>query len=104
MTTEAQCLPNRLIVEAGILKMKDGSDVVEYLKTRKYLDGHDIVILRREDALRLIDGYSKTQSWHRLRGPDPNKPISITTSVLLPGKLNTVDFSEKDWYRFWLAS
>lgn len=104
MTTEAQRLPNRLIVESGVLKMKDGSDVVEYLKTREYLEGHDVVVLRRQDAVRLIDGYRSSLPWSSIPRTRGDKQRSTTTTIVPDVRVYEDTFGNSDWCRFWLAS
>lgn len=104
MTTEAQRLPNRLIIEAGVLKMKDGSDVVEYLKTREYLEGHDVVVLRRQDAVRLIDGYRSSLPWSSIPSTRGDIQRSAITTIVPAVRVCDDTFGDADWYRFWLAS
>lgn len=46
-------MPNQLQVKDGELSMIDGTDVSSYIKSKRLLEG-DVVILRRDDAMRLM--------------------------------------------------
>jgi len=47
---EQDAAPNRLHVHDGELVMIDGSDVVEYLRSKLHVNNHDVVILPRDTA------------------------------------------------------
>ena len=57
-------MPNKLRLCNGQLEMIDGSDLVEYLRSRDGIpDGSDVVVLRRDKAeqlLRAAEAYRAT--------------------------------------------
>ncbi len=48
-------MPNKLRLKNGVLEMQDGSDVLEYLRSRPMKDAPEVVLLTRAEAVRLAD-------------------------------------------------
>lgn len=48
-------MPNKLRLKNGVLEMQDGSDVHEYLRSRPMKDAPEVVLLTRDEAVRLAD-------------------------------------------------
>lgn len=48
-------MPSRLCLMGGALRMRDGSDLTEYLKSRPMKDAGEVVILTREAAQQLLE-------------------------------------------------
>ena len=56
-------MPNRLRLKNGVLEMQDGSDVLEYLRSRPMKDAEAVVLLTRVEAERLAsDAYAYRMS------------------------------------------
>lgn len=48
-------MPNKLRLTNGVLEMQDGSDVLEYLRSRPIKDAPEVVLLTRGEAVRLAE-------------------------------------------------
>ena len=48
-------IPNKLRLKNGVLEMQDGSNVLEYLRSRPIKDAPEVVLLTRGEAIRLAD-------------------------------------------------
>lgn len=48
-------MPNRLCLKNGELAMQDGSHVLDYLRSRPIKDSPEVVLLTRDEAVRLAN-------------------------------------------------
>lgn len=46
-------MPNKLRLKNGVLEMQDGTDVLEYLRSHPMKDAPEVVLLTRDEAVRL---------------------------------------------------
>jgi hypothetical protein len=52
-------MPNKLCLVNGLLAMKDGSDVQDYLRSKSMTNADSVVLLNRADAQRLLEDARK---------------------------------------------
>lgn len=53
---DSPILPNRLCIKEGVLTMKDGSSVQEYLQSRPlFVNAEEVVLFTRKEAQQLTD-------------------------------------------------